>query len=437
MSKDLLNNISWDNISPEELYYKTVFEVKSSTYTEAFAKVAEIVGAPSGDAVRGKLRRAGLMDKVREDFGLRDRAEFVKKYGKDIVQSVETEKQLKKVLAENKRLKDFWELMRAEIARYEAKRKPIKVEQVVPKIDSDEAYVANIVIGDVQGGTVFKTTDAQGVAPYNMDIMLERGKKLTEKIIQLTEIKRKAFPINTLCMDFLGDLIEGVSIYPGQRNYAINSVLEQVYVVTDMFVQMIVTLKKWFNRILIQMVPGNHGRFSKHHHKADNFDNLVAEMLRLKFMDVDGIDLVYAKTGGILYRLDEIPKWLHLITHGDNIRSYSRGIPYYGIDRANAQYGQFFGEQADLFKIGHHHRDATISDNNSYTYINGSWVGTSPFAAEKRLCSRPSQKLLTIHEHEGVIMEEKVWLDNPKEWKANERGVKTPVFRNRSDQTEE
>ncbi len=423
----------WEHITSQELYYKTVFEVKAGTYTEAFAKVAELVGAPSGDAVRCKLRRGGWLDKVREDFGMKDLADYVKKYGRDVIKVVDTEKQLKRALAENKRLKDFWELLRGEIARYEAQRKPVEIKQIVPKIDSKETYVANIIIGDVQGGTVFKTTDAQGVEPYNLDIMLERGDKLTEKVIQLTEIKRKAFAINTLCVDFIGDLIEGVTIYPGQRNYAINSVLEQVYVVTDMFVRMIATWKQWFDNVKIQMVPGNHGRFSKHHHKADNFDNLVAEMLRLKFMDVEGIDLVYAKTGGILYRLQEIPKWLHLITHGDNVRSYSRGIPYYGIDRANAQYGQFFGEQADLFKMGHHHRDATISDNNSYTYVNGSWVGTSPFAAELRVCSRPSQKLLTIHEHEGVIMEEKVWLDSPKEWKSDARGVKTPVFRNRSD----
>jgi hypothetical protein len=97
--------------------------------------------------------------------------------------------------------------------------------------------------------------------------------------------------------------------------------------------------------------------------------------------------------------------WDFLLLHGEDIKAWN-GIPYYGVDRADARYTlllQTINKSYHYMCCAHHHSHAEIDRPVGEKLINGAWPGGSMYSYKSlNTSSVPSQLFFGVHERKGI-----------------------------------
>lgn len=278
----------------------------------------------------------------------------------------------------------------------------------VPKPATDKRRkgeeIAVPLVSDLQLGKV--TPD------YNSAVAEERMETYAQKIISLTRRQRSDHPVKKATVCFLGDVIEGEAIFPGQSYLVDSGLYRQITVDGPRIVcNFLRTLLTEFESVHVVWVIGNHGRIGGRgarleHDPETNGDRmlgricqaLLANEPRLTWQIPDG------KGERNWYSVAEVGNYKALCIHGDQIRGHS-GFPWYGLGKkVNGWASGAIPERFNDVFMGHWHQRALIPLNKRNVYVNGSTESYNTYAQENLAAmSDPSQWLLYVHPEKGRV----------------------------------
>lgn len=273
---------------------------------------------------------------------------------------------------------------------------------------------------DSQVGQVVDQRESGGLGSYNTDIFRQRLEYLQLSLKKIFEIHVSNTHYPTFNIFFLGDIIEGTTIFPGQQRqtdlHSVAQVMEAVDKIAE-FVAWIAGQFPWAVRCYC--VVGNHGRIGKKGEESplNNLDYLVYWIIKERLRNYSNVRFEISESW---YMIVQKLGWRFLLIHGDDTRGWM-GVPYYGMERSESRMGRMVGDAGSNFQYyccGHHHQEATIK---SRMFLNGSWVGGSEFSIKKmQTANKPTQMLFSVHKDFGVTWERNMQLENP----ANKLPVK-------------
>lgn len=289
--------------------------------------------------------------------------------------------------------------------------------------------VASLLVSDIHGGEVVKSRDIGGLGAYNWDVLVKRCHTLRDAVLECIGIVRSSLTINKLVINFLGDLVTGEDIYIGQGRNIDLALVDQVFDLADLLAtDLLVPFAQTFSVVSIYGVWGNHGRagLPGTHSPRTNWDYVLYRYLKSRMSQAEHIHFYISECNFMGYRLPELPRWKHLLVHGDQARGWA-SIPYYGVDRMTARYVDMTKVPWDYVYLGHHHSRADIDGQK---IMNGSWVGPSEYSVSKLMkASEPTQVLMGLNEKYGQTWLWNLKLDVKKPLEADEDGIYTPVHR--------
>jgi hypothetical protein len=269
------------------------------------------------------------------------------------------------------------------------------------KVVGSEVAVA--LLSDLQTGKL--TPD------YNSEICRERVMRYAEKIVQITNIQRMHHPVRECVVPMLGDMVEGVDIFPGQQWLIDSTLYAQVFNTTPtILADFCQYLLAHFDTVRVVAVDGNHGRIGRkgQYGPEDNADKMVYRILQLLMRNEPRFSLEMTDPVGERnwYRILEIGSYKALLIHGDQIRG-AMGFPWYGLGKKVNSWGAGgLGPDSDFQDVfmGHYHQLGAVPLNQRLVWANGSTESTNTFAAEVLAAqSDPSQWLLFVNPDKGAV----------------------------------
>lgn len=291
----------------------------------------------------------------------------------------------------------------------------------IPKSGGDDPHIAMLDISDVHLGELVDPVLTGGLSQYNKTLFRERGERLRRGVHKITGIHRKAYPVDTLYINFLGDIVTGEVVYPGQAFQVDMSLMMQIFEGAHYFANMLRDFARAYQSVHIRCVAGNHGR-EKGRHPRTNWDVMFYKILQILMADHPNVDIEISETSWLAYRIPEHGTFTHVLTHGD-VRGWG-GIPFYGFERKGAATQSMLGVQISYLHAGHIHNVADWASNKLEFLINGSWVGGSDLSVNSLARnSRPIQNFYFCHPRRGVAARYPLQLEDWVELAPDERGI--------------
>jgi len=277
----------------------------------------------------------------------------------------------------------------------------------------NEAEEAVLLWSDSQVGQFVDQKESGGLGSYSVDIFLERLDFLKVSLKKIFEIHLDNTPYPVFNIFFLGDIIEGSTIFPGQERQTDLHAVRQIMFAVDKiaeFVAWAAALYPW--QVKCFCVVGNHGRIGKKGEQSplNNLDLVVYWVLAEKLKHFTNVQFNISQSWWMLV---ERMKHIFLLVHGDDVRAWM-GIPYYGLERSESRYQRMMLDSNagfHYFCCGHHHQEATIK---SRIFMNGNWVGGSELSMKTmQVATPPTQLLFSVHPLFGVTWERNIQLQDP------------------------
>lgn len=287
-----------------------------------------------------------------------------------------------------------------------ASKKPKPVPKPRKDRRSDYGEIALIHTTDYQAGK--KTTS------FNLEVLRERIELFGEKVIQLTEIQRAHHPVREAVLMLGGDMVEGLTVFPGQSFEVEAHLFDQLFEVTSIIESLIRSLADNFEKLSVVCEFGNHGRIGRKGDlpAADNIDRIAYRIVQENVRDL-GIGW---QASDNFYQIVKVgAAYRALLFHGDEVNSYGGAIPAYGIiKKVSAWASGVLGESFTDAYCGHFHSVMTLPlPNGGRVFVTGSPESDNTYAkAFVAATSRPSQRLHFIDSQKPkVTAEYVVWLD--------------------------
>lgn len=315
------------------------------------------------------------------------------------------------------------ELIRDQAAKDLIADKMITAIQALPELTitpfkpkTNQHYSEEEVIlqmSDIQAGTYISKEATGGLNEYSKDILKKQFEELTRAMFSIVGRQKQIAPIHSLNVHMLGDMVEGMGIFVGQAQHVDQDLYDQLFELAELICGFLIQMLGLFDKIKIVAIGGNHGRVGKKgenpHHV--NWDVYLYKYCEARLQNYDRIVWVIPRSW---WYLETILGWNFLLLHGDDVRSW-QGIPYYGIDRADAKWTQLLdshGMRYDYMELGHFHSPSELSRVWGEKIINGCWPGGSIYALKSLMTSsRPRQNLFAVHPERGKTWAYPIWLD--------------------------
>jgi hypothetical protein len=273
------------------------------------------------------------------------------------------------------------------------------VDRSRSKARSEEYAVA--LLSDLQTGKI--TPD------YNSGVARDRVMLYARKIVALADIQRLHHPVRHCVIPMLGDMVEGVDIFPGQQWLIDSTLYDQLFNTTPaLLADFVRYLLGHFETVTVYAVDGNHGRIGRRGQfgPMDNADRMLYRILAMLLRDEPRFQLHMTDPQGERnwYQVMTLGNYSAMLIHGDQIRGHS-GFPWYGLGKKVNGWGsggvpERFG---DVF-MGHYHQLGRIPLNQRAVWCNGSTESTNTFASETLAAqSEPSQWLLFVDPEAGRV----------------------------------
>ena len=277
---------------------------------------------------------------------------------------------------------------------------------IPPKKDTrkNKAEVALVHATDWQCG---KKTQS-----YDIATLSKRMDEFASKVIELTEIQRAHHPVKECVLMFGGDMVEGVSIFPGQAYEIEAHLFEQLFEVTRIMEQMVRTFSSVFEKVHVVCEYGNHGRLGRKGDMpgGDNIDRVAYKITSERTEDLKNVTWQQSSDW---YQIVNIGNYKALLVHGDEINSFGGNTPAFGILRKCNAWSTGVVEDFQDVYMGHFHTPMTLTMANAgRIFVSGSPESHNEYArAFIAAVGQPSQRLHFVDPIKGrVTAEYTCWL---------------------------
>lgn len=268
----------------------------------------------------------------------------------------------------------------------------------VPRPGRDRRRSPEVALLHVTDWQMGKQTES-----YDTDTTIRRVRQVVEKVEKLTDIQRADHPVREIHVMLGGDLVENVSIFPGQPFEVDSSAFAQVFAASELVEEMLLTLLDCFESVTVWEVAGNHGRIGRKGDspRQDNLDRIVGKIARDRLAKQPRLTW---RENERWYDLVEIGEYRAMLVHGDQVKSFGGNVPAYGVLRkANAWASGAIPEDFhDLF-LGHMHQPMALQmAGGGMVYMTPSTESGSAYAREFAAAhGRPGQRLHFIDPRRG------------------------------------
>ena len=254
---------------------------------------------------------------------------------------------------------------------------------------------AVLVLSDLHAG---KRTES-----FNLDVLNKRLSAIFQNTSKLLNIIGKAYNIEELRVFFLGDFVDGDSIYPSQQSHLderANYPLEQAGVLADMLVPGLIDVQSQLDvPVIVDAVRGNHGRAGRFTHESNNWDVAVYDYIQRELRH-NGDFEVYVSDK--FAHITEIQGHGALLYHGAGIRSYAQ-LPLYGITQRILKWKQGMDNGFSIATFGHFHSFLDYHYFGTDIFLTGTAVSDDDFSLEYIGCDGVNKAwLFGVHPEHGV-----------------------------------
>lgn len=296
----------------------------------------------------------------------------------------------------------------------------------------EDPHVAMLDVSDVHVGEKVDPVLTGGIAEYSFDTFLRRGENLRRGLYRLVDMQRNVYPVDVLFVNFLGDMVTGEAIYPGQAYHIDRPLLRQVQAGADWFAELLRDFSRNFKRVEVRCIPGNHGRGYGRgwNHPLTNWDIGFYERLQLilkSHAESGRVNVQIEESSYMLYEIKDYSRHTHILFHGQQAKSWA-GYPWYGVHRAGMGLQSMLGVPLDYIHLGHHHTPAKYEHNRVEFLANGAWTGGSDLSVNQMFrASRPVQNLFFCHKRRGIVSAFPIYLDDWAKIAPDGNGIYRPV----------
>lgn len=250
---------------------------------------------------------------------------------------------------------------------------------------------------------------------YNTEVCEQRVQAVVRKTAKLAEIQRADHPVRECVVMLGGDLVENVTIFPGQVHEVDSTAFEQVFRAAALVEQVVVSLLGEFERVTVHEVYGNHGRIGRKGDspRGDNLDRFVCRIARDRIGAQPRLGWHEPESW---YAHVVIGEYRALLVHGDQVRAYGGNLPAYGVMRKATAWkaGGVPVAFRDLY-LGHMHQPMCLQmPDGGIVYMTPSTESGSAYASEfVGALGRPGQRVNFIDPARGrVTADYLLWLDD-------------------------
>lgn len=255
--------------------------------------------------------------------------------------------------------------------------------EIAPHIISGRDAI--LMISDIHFGIEVNNN----VNVYNTDIATERLNKLIDETINRCE----ALPIDKLHIVILGDTISGL-IHNTLRYESRIDVADQITGVSNVLIQLVNKLARspHIPFVTVTSVNGNHDRIFANKDDnlpQDSFTKLVNNNLKRDLRDNEKVVYLDNTINYDEIAILNIKDKTFVACHGDKVNK----------NNCKQQLENTLNIDADYILMGHWHEPCQMQIQNTKIFVNGSVVGTDSYASQKKLYTKPCQKLLFLDDY--------------------------------------
>ena len=237
--------------------------------------------------------------------------------------------------------------------------------------------------------------------------------RFAQKIAELTEIQRAHHPVKRCTVMFGGDMVEGVSVFPGQAYEVDAHLFEQLFATANLMQSFVASLLGVFDAVDVVCEYGNHGRIGRRGDfpGSDNVDRMAYHIASRGFADEDRVTW---QESSDWHQIVTIGNYKALLVHGDEIKSFGGNTPAFGILRKCNSWSTGVVDDFHDVYMGHFHTPMTLTmANGGQIFVSGSPESGNTYAAEFVAAKgKPSQRLHFVDpEGAQVAASYIVWLD--------------------------
>lgn len=256
------------------------------------------------------------------------------------------------------------------------------------EVVNSEGMSLVITLSDIHIGRSFR--NLLGDVSYSVDIAEQRCRKYTEEILGIAG--RYGNTIDEIVLLLVGDLTDGVDIFPGQTETSEITPLFQIHRATMIIWEMLVSIREALPLVPIRVITcrGNHGRVGSM--KISNWDNVVYQELELisTICNNRHNDRIFVSNNfNLEYNTTSVKGWKVMIRH-------------YAPSQADTSAAQKkFGNWHDIHNwdtivYGHWHHWGVMTWQGRPLFRNGSVMGADPYAEQLAVYDEPAQLVFGI-----------------------------------------
>ena len=279
-----------------------------------------------------------------------------------------------------------------------------RVKVAVPKpVKSKKAEVALVHLTDWQAGKVSVS--------FNMEVLRKRIDQMCDKVAALTNIQRAHHPVNECVLVLGGDMVEGLTVFPGQQYEIEAHLFEQMFTVANIIQSAVHRLAAIFPAVRVICEYGNHGRIGRKGDMpaADNVDRMAYQIASERCSHLKNVTW---QQSADWYQIAVIGNYKLLVVHGDEIPSFGGQTPSYSILRKVNAWATFM--DFDDCIMGHFHTPINLTmANGGRIWVTGSPESDNQYAKSfVAAVGKPSQRLMFVDPVKARVTSEYVcWLD--------------------------
>jgi hypothetical protein len=128
----------------------------------------------------------------------------------------------------------------------------------IPRPARDRRRSPEVALLHLTDWQLGKKTDS-----YDTEVCKQRVGLAVAKTVKLTEIQRADHPVRDIHVMLGGDLVENVTIFPGQAYEVDSNAFTQVFEAAALVEQVVLSLLGAFESVTVHEVAGNHGRLGR------------------------------------------------------------------------------------------------------------------------------------------------------------------------------
>jgi hypothetical protein len=268
-----------------------------------------------------------------------------------------------------------------------------------------------LMFSDCHIGLDYSLEETGGISEYNVGIFEKRMKKLTTALTDIVELHSSLYPLPTLHIFSLGDIVAGLNSVGAWSGTYINlTVWDQLMrgyeAITD-------AINYWlglFENIKFYGVMGNHARVAMKGLEKEyvNWDYVCYNHLQLRFRNNDRVKFIIPKSWWIY---ETIRSHKFLMLHGDDVKPTGNKLS--SLATVAEKMAGIIGDVPDYTLAAHYHNAGEWETSYGRVVLNGAFLSGDIYALKNlQLNSRPCQRTFGIHDKRGMTWSYNLYLDN-------------------------